>query len=149
MYKKILIPLDGTTEAEGVFSMLEGELEPDAEVILLHVVLPVRSRVVAGQLLDGTQIMETERSEALSYCRTFVDRLSSGVRQRCDVAVAESVADGIIDTAVKEGVDLIAMYTHDRKGFAKLLQKSIASDVRRNAPIEVKVYKPQELAVAT
>jgi nucleotide-binding universal stress UspA family protein len=43
-------------------------------------------------------------------------------------------------------VDLIAMYTHDRKGIARLIKGSIASDVSKIAPIEVKVFKPRELA---
>jgi hypothetical protein len=37
------------------------------------------------------------------------------------------------------------MYTHDRKGLAKLIKGSIAEKVQRRAPIEVKVFRPQEL----
>ena len=149
MYRKVLIPLDGTKEAEGVFPLLEGDLAPDAEVVLLHVTLPVRSRVVAGQLIDGHMVMENDRTEALNYCRTFAHNLDTKVTQRCEAVVAESVADGIIDTAISEQVDLIAMYTHDRKGFAKLLRGSIAANVQKKAPIEVKVYRPRELAAVS
>ena len=149
MYHKVLIPLDGTREAEGVFPLLEGDLAPDAEVILLHVTLPVRSKVVAGQLIDGHQVMENNRAEALNYCRTFVDKSTTNVTQRCEAVVADSVADGIIDTAVGEEVDLIAMYTHDRKGFVKLLKGSIAANVQKKAPKEVKVYRPQEISAVS
>ena len=63
-----------------------------------------------------------------------------------EVVVAESVSEGIVDFARKEEVDLIAMYTHDRKGIARLIKGSIARDVSKRAPIEVKVFKPRELA---
>ncbi len=147
MYKKVLIPLDGSPEAEGVFPMIKDHLAPDAEVILLQVIPPARSRVIRGQLLDSSQIEAEERDEALTQCRLFVDRLGSDVRQRCEVKVSESVPEGIVDTAVHELVDLIAMYTHDRKGLARIIRGSIAERVQKKAPVEVEVFTPQELGV--
>ena len=46
---------------------------------------------------------------------------------------------------MREGVDLIGMYTHDRKGLAKLIRGSIAEKVQRRAPIKVQVFRPREL----
>ncbi len=63
--------------------------------------------------------------------------------------MADSVSRGIADFAKSEGVDSIAMYTHDRKGIAAMIMRSIAKDVQRSAPIGVKVFKPQELAAVT
>jgi nucleotide-binding universal stress UspA family protein len=40
------------------------------------------------------------------------------------------VADGIVDFARREEVDLIAMYTYDRKGLSKLIKGSVAEKVR-------------------
>jgi len=48
--------------------------------------------------------------------------------------------------AAQEKADLIAMYTHDRKGLARLVKGSIAAKVERGAPTEVRVFKPTELA---
>jgi len=55
------------------------------------------------------------------------------------------VAEGIASFAMREGVDIIAMYTHDRKGIAKLIRKSIAEKVQKSGPVEVRVLKPREL----
>ena len=66
-------------------------------------------------------------------------------RWRCEVVIAESVPEGIVDFATREDVDHIAMYTHDRKGLAKLIKGSIAEKVQKKAPIEVQVFKPREL----
>ena len=54
-----------------------------------------------------------------------------------------------MDYARREGVDLIAMYTHDRKGLARLIKGSIANEVKQSAPIEVRVFTPGELVTAT
>jgi nucleotide-binding universal stress UspA family protein len=59
--------------------------------------------------------------------------------------VWKSVPEGIASFADREGVEVIVMYTHDRKGLAKLIKGSIAEKVQRRAPIEVKVFRPQEL----
>ena len=64
---------------------------------------------------------------------------------RCEVAVSGLVAEGIVDFAVREGVDLIGMYTHDRKGLSKLTRGSISKKVQRRAPVEVQVFRPSEL----
>ena len=64
---------------------------------------------------------------------------------RCVVVEADSVAAGIADFAAQEQVDLIAMYTHDRKGLAKLIRGSIAEKVQERAPGDVQVFKSKEL----
>ncbi len=149
MYRTILIPLDGSKESEGVFALIRGELASDGEVVLLQVIPPAKTQVVGGQVLLGSQREEVERSKAETYLRGVLRELDSNgdpTRRRGEVVVAESVSQGIVDFARKEEVDLIAMYTHDRKGIARLIKGSIASDVSKRAPIEVKVFKPRELA---
>ena len=147
MYQKVLIPLDESKEAEGVFPSVKGELSPDAEVILLRVIPPVRTRVVGGHTLLGSQMEESERSKAETYLRGVLRR-SDGDPDRwsCEAVISDSVEEGIVDTAARNEVDLIAMYTHDRKGLAALVKKSIAKEVRRRATREVKVFRPRELA---
>lgn len=150
MYSKVLIPSDGSKDAERVFPLIEKELSPGAEVVLLQITPPGKTYTVGGRVIPGTQLEENERSKLMSYCRTLVDRIGGGsVRWRCEVAISESVPKGIVDFATQEGVELIAMYTHDRKGIARLVKGSIAQDVRRRSPIEVKVFKPEELTAVT
>ena len=146
MYQKVLIPLDESKEAEGVFPSVKDELSPDGEVILLRVIPPGRTRVIGGQTLLGSQMEETERSEAEAYLRSVLRRLDGDPDGwSCEVVIFDSVADGIVDTARRNEVDLIAMYTHDRKGLAALIKKSIAKDIQRRATMEVKVFRPSEL----
>lgn len=146
MYRKILIPLDGSAEAEGVLPLIRDELTPEGEGVLLHVLPPFKSQAAGEYVLRGTQLEEDERAKAMSYLRKIANQLGEeSDRWRCEVAVADSVAQGIVDFAMQEDVNLIAMYSHDRKGLAKLIKGSIAEKVERKAPIEVQVFKPREL----
>jgi len=140
MYRKILVPLDGSAESEGVLPIVRGFITPESEVILFQVVSPGRSRAFGEY---------TVRREAIRYLRQVVSKLSEPPGQcRCEATVSASVADGIADFARSEEVDLIAMYTHDRKGLAKLMKGSMAEKVRKKATTEVQVFKASELVAA-
>lgn len=150
MYKRILIPLDGSSEAEGVIPMVKGELSADGEMILLRVIPPGRTQTIGGQVMLGSQQEEAETEKAKAYLRS-VPRRIEGMPEQCrwQVTVASNIAQGIVDFARQWDVGLIAMYTHERKGLSGLMKKSIAKDVQKHASVEVKVFKPQELAVVS
>jgi nucleotide-binding universal stress UspA family protein len=62
-----------------------------------------------------------------------------------EVAISNSVADEIVNVARREEVDLVAMYTHDRRGLAKIIKGSIAQKVKEISPVEVRAFPPREL----
>jgi len=146
-HQKILVPLDGSIKAvDGVLGVVQDRLDPEGEAILLHVIPPSGTKMVGTEFMSGSQVEKLERSKAMGYLKYFADRQNEGPgRWRCEVAVSASVADGIVDFAVREQVDLIAMYTHDRKGLAKLIKGSITEKVMQCAPTEVRVVRPREL----
>ena len=146
MFERILLPLDGSRESEDIISLVRRQLTPDAEVILLHVIPPGKSLIVGLFVVTGeTQEEEAQRYKAMSYLRGVIGRMGLDPEQwRCEVVVAESVAQGIVDFAVSQEVHRIAVYTHDRKGLAKIIKGSIARNVQRNSPIEVRVIKPMD-----
>ena len=146
MYQKILVPLDKSKEAERVLPLVRKLLIPESEVILLHVMPPGRTIWMEGMVWPAAQQEEVGRYSAMSYLQGLASRIDKGSNSwRCEVIVQRSVVDGITDYADKEQVELIAMYTHDRKGLAKLIKGSIAEKVWLKASIEVQVIKPQEL----
>ena len=147
--KKILVPLDRSImRTERVLGVVQDLLHPEGEGILLHVIPPSRTKMAGLSIMYGTQVEKHERSRAFGYLNYFANRLNTGsCRWRCEVAVSASVADQIADTAHREDVDLIAMYTHDRKGLAKLIKGSITERVLERALREVRVVRPRELAV--
>ena len=147
MYQKVLVPLGGSKESEMVLNSIRGLLGQETEVVLLKVVPPMAGQTIGQITLTGSQREDAERSKVLDYLRGVVHRVGGEAgRWRCEAVVSRSVAEGITSYALREGVDLIAMYTHDRKGLARLIRGSIAAKVQRQVPIEVRVFRPRELA---
>ena len=146
MYRKVLIPLDGSKEAEEVFPLVQGEILPEGEVIRTQVIPPAKTQMVGGHIILGSQQEEADRYEAIAYLRSVVRQQAWDAGQwRFAVEVDNSVPDGILRLAAREQVDLVAMYTHDRKLLARHIKRSIAREVQRRAAAEVRVFGTREL----
>jgi nucleotide-binding universal stress UspA family protein len=148
MYRKVLVPLDRSKEAEQVLPIVQNMLTPDGEVILLHVVprQPIRSMMVGEHQILGIDLEEADRSNAMSYLSQVVRQMSASPDQwHCYVEVSKVVPEVIVDLAAREEVNLIAMYTHHRKGLSKLIRGSIAEKVQRRALTEVKVCSAPQI----
>ncbi len=149
MYRKILVPLDGSIkEVEGILAQAQSVLIPEGKGILLHVVSPGETRTEGLYIKPAAQQEKEQRSKALGYLKYFADGLNKPKGNwRCEVVVSESVEQGILDFAAQEQVDLIAMYTHGRKGLARLLKASVSEQVQAKATIEVMLIRPRDLAL--
>ena len=146
-YQKILVPLDRSIKGTGaILDVVQEILNPEGEAILLHVIPPTGTKMAGYGWISGSQVEKHERSKAMGFLKYFADRQNEGRGQwRCEVAVSASVANGIADFASLEEVDLIAMYSHGRTGFAKLIKGSIAEKVQHCASIQVRVLTPRKL----
>ena len=146
-HQKILVPLDGSIKpVDRVLGVVQDLLGPEGEAILFHVIPPSGTKMVGTGFMSGSQVEKLERSRAMGYLKYFAHRQNEGPgRWRCEVAVSDSVANGIADFARREQVDLIAMYKHDRKGLARLLKGSITEKVKEYSPTEVRVVRPHEV----
>jgi len=140
MYSKILIPLDGTEAAEkAIPNVLELASYNNAEVHLLY----VASNPAIGYAWDYPVIATTNFIEMEENARRYIEKIRDKIAQK-GVKVSAEVCDGavapaIIDVAEKENVDLIAMYTHARKGLSRLLMGSFTEEVIHDSPIPVLV----------
>ena len=149
MYQRIVVPLDGSiVEVEGVIARAQDMLDPEGEAILLQVVPSGEHKAVGQYVKFGLQVERDQRSRAMGYLKYFAAGLNkSSDRWNCEVIVADSVVEGIVDFAIEEQADLIAMYTHNRQGLAKLVGVSAAEEVRARAPMEVLEVGPRDLVV--
>jgi nucleotide-binding universal stress UspA family protein len=150
MYRKVLVPLDGSIkEVEGVLDIASEMVGPEGEGILLHVIPPGGTRAAGLGINTGPQGEKQARARAKGYLKYFADGLNrSGSRWSCEVVAAKSVADAVLEFAGREEVDAIAIYTHQRRGLAKLIKGSVAEEVERRANTDVRVVFPKELAPA-
>ena len=125
LYNKILVPLDKSSEAEDVLSMAQELLNPEGEGILLHVIPRCKSRESnndPGSIQSRKQVRRNKTMGYLLCARSYL--VETMGCWRCEVVVADSVAEGIASFAMREGEDIVAMYTHGRKGIAKLIKKA-------------------------
>ena len=139
MYRKVLVPLDGSWEAGEVFALIQYELAPDGEIILTQVIPPAKTQKVGSHIILGSQQEEADRYEAMGYLKAVARQQNEDSRRwRCEVAVSTSVSEGIVNLAARERVDLIAMYTHDCRLLARHVKRSIAGEVQRKTSTQEK-----------
>ena len=147
MYQNVLVPLDRSVESEGVLDVLPDLINSDGQATLLSVIPPGRTRSLGELVVLGTQQEEEDRARAMAYLNRIANRLrESSVESSTAVVVHDSVASAIVAFANRNSVDLISMFTHDRRGLAKLVKGSVAREVERRAVMPVRVFRPEDLA---
>jgi len=138
MYRKILVPLDGSKVAEGVLPHAKAlAYSEGAELILLT--------VGANPALDfafsdpglAQQAVEEQEDRSKKYITEIEGQLKSAGFKTSTLLRVGSIADVILGVAEELQVDVIAMSTHGRTGPARWLLGSIAERVVRNSKVPV------------
>ena len=143
MYKKILVPLDGSKVSEGslphVKAIALGCSVP--EVVLFMVVEPLLNPEAAVDAKAGreliAQVEKENKAKDLSYINGISDRLKKEGVSAQAVLQDGKPADEILAYAEKNGVDLIIMNTHGRSGVSRWFMGSVAERVVRHSPVPV------------
>jgi nucleotide-binding universal stress UspA family protein len=138
MYKRALVPLDGSPFAEAIIPFVMDIAGPlDMEVMLLRAIQPRPPQVYESSrhvVMDDVEALE---AEARAYLAPLAAELKErGVRARVAVHRGDPT-EQIVQTARDVGADLIAMTTHGRGGIGKLLFGSVAEEVLRQAHVPV------------
>lgn len=138
MYKKILVPLDGSNRAEAVIAHVE-QLAGfyGAEVILLRVFeLPHRTDLMKQELDQFDALpkqtvadLQGQVETAESYLQTIVNRLEAKGVEAHGRVVYGPIATTIMKTAEQEDADLIAMASHGCGGLQGVYYGSVAAGV--------------------
>jgi nucleotide-binding universal stress UspA family protein len=138
MYRRVVVPLDGSPLAEGVLPFIVEIAGPlDLDVHLVRVVQPQPPEVIEGSRHVIFENVEARMDEANEYLRGVVVELATkGVRATIEARRGEPVTE-IVAAAREAGADLIAMTTHGRSGLGRLLFGSVAEAVLRQAEIPV------------
>ena len=139
MYRRVLVPLDGSPVAETVVPFMMRIAGPlDCEVVLLRVIPAVR-RPGAGAV-GGEDI---DRVDAEEYLAPLAAELrGTGVRVRTCVRRGQP-AEEIVAAAAETDADLIAMTTRGRGG-PGLGFGSVAEVVLRRAALPVLLMRATE-----
>ena len=149
MYKRVLIPLDGSPLAEGILPFILDIAGPlDMEVILVRVMQPVMPLAIEGTRHFMADDVAVRLEEAREYLASVAaDLRGRGVRGTTDARHGDPVTE-LVAAARETGADLIAMTTHGRSGFGRLLFGSVAEAVLRQAEIPVLMMRLTERQVS-
>ena len=139
MMKQILVPLDGSKDAEAILAEVQRVATVWDNVHLLHVIPTVPTPVG----LDPTQGIALH-DQAAAYLDTARERWLYQ-QKGADVVSTGDAATGILACALEKNIDLVAMTTHGRGGMARLLFGSVASTVVRKAQLPVLLTRPDIL----
>lgn len=146
MYQHLLIPTDGSPlSSQAVGQALELAATLGARVTILTVVEPFYAFSASPEHLGETreQYERHARQAAEAILRDAREQAATlGVSAQVKAVGSEHPDQTIIDTAVGNGCDLIAMASHGRRGVGALLLGSVTQKVLTHARLPVLVLRP-------
>jgi len=157
MYKRILVPLDGSELAEKVLPHVRTMARSNnAEIVLLRIAeypSDLYGRFDAYSLFDPEFIENTtDRKKAIcDDLIDYLDRIASNFQQD-GLRVITEVCDGpVVDTILASidrfGIDLIVMSTLGDGGGNSLMLGSVADRVLRESKMQVFLVRPNQGAI--
>ncbi len=151
MYKKVLVPLDGSLLAECTLSHVKNLIKEGSisEVTLLNVVkvdLPWAAMASEqfARPIDIRAVSEPLFSASRKYLADMESRLGSeGIRVKTVSLEGNRPADIITEYALKNNMDMIIIATHGYTGLKKMMLGSVAFGVLHQSHIPVFLIRPE------
>jgi nucleotide-binding universal stress UspA family protein len=149
MYRRILVPLDGSELAEQVVPyarLLGRSLKADIE--LLRITEPVPPEV--GDILKGKyphEIAAGLQHQAKQYLDKLLPSAAGGGLKVTSLVAEGSPAEVIVKTAEGQPATLIAMSTHGRSGVTRWVMGSVTDKVLHATTNPLLIIRPREGAV--
>lgn len=151
MFKKILIPTDGSTlSTQAANKGVAFAREVGAEVVALHVTQPFAATVgfdgmAAAYAITDEDYEKTASQQSNKYIQAILDRAeTAGVKASHRSVSNFNVADAVASAAVEEECDLIFIGSHGRSGLSRLLLGSVTAKVLNLSPCAVLVYRVKD-----
>ena len=142
MYKKIMVPLDGSDLAECVLPDVEAFIKGfnTSDFIFVRVVKAEKTYNSGAYPID-IEISKKRESEAISIAKDYLDKIvdrlkHEGVALHPEVIVG-SVTESLADYAMKNDIDLIIIATHGYSGVTRWVRGSVADKILRSADVPV------------
>jgi nucleotide-binding universal stress UspA family protein len=150
MLNHVLIPLDGSLLAEEAIAPAKQLLKPKGKITLITIVeTPMHWEygVAPFMMIEEAQ---NKTDQFVVRAKAYLQDVASNLRLE-NFYVETVIENGdpatvIVDTAVAQKVDAIAMSTHGRSGISRWLFGSITSKVLSAAPCPVFVIPSKQRA---
>jgi len=138
MYKRILVPLDGSELAKKALDEAEKLASCFGAEVILFEVVPFMPIYGSPELVTPLIVDEKQKEAAERYLVNLSEELEKkGFKTNAVVRTGQQVAVEIIDFAKESGANLIVMCTHGRSGISRWVLGSVALKVltRAETPI--------------
>lgn len=144
MFKRILVPVDGSTASMlGLKQAIKLSAFEGARLRLVNVVdeMPVMANMEMGTMADNIPAMRAGSRKLLAQAATVAKR--SGITAEISMieSVGGSTADFIVSEAKKWRADVIVLGTHGRSGLERIFMGSSAEDIVRSTPVPVLIVR--------
>jgi len=146
MYRKILVPLDGSERAEKILPHVENlAVAYKSDIFLTQI---VRTAI----LDDGYNILVNESMEATEhamyeskkYLTDQAGKLKKKGLQVQTITLTGPVVKTILDAAANTNADLIAMASHGRSGLGRVFYGSVAAGVIQKTDRPLLIIRSRE-----
>ena len=144
MYKKILVPIDGSELSYMAVAGAASFAKPlGAEVVVMTVIEPYSYTNLSEYRPESIEQydcrVKDHARERLEKARTYFDRM--GVKSIECSKKSFSPSEAIIDLCEEQECDLIFMASHGRKGLAAVLLGSETQKVLTHSKVPVMVFR--------
>lgn len=142
MYKKILVPLDGSPLSESSLEHVKTLVSEgrQTEVILIRVVEPISSFDASALAQSGFligEVLSRKTADVKDYLSRMAEKLGQeGISARGELVNGQP-AEAILDYIEKNDIDLVVMSSHGRTGISRWAFGSVADRVLRNSKTPV------------
>ncbi len=145
--KKILFPFDLTQNSSKILPYVLSISEKyNSLVCLLHVVQDLNKW---GKLYVPHPYMDKFQNEANECAKKAMDKICEKELQGCPnfqkMVVSGDEVEEILKVVESEGIDLLIMGTHGRKGLEHVIFGSVTENVVKKSPAPVLTINPYKL----
>jgi nucleotide-binding universal stress UspA family protein len=148
MYKRILVPTDGSDTAKaGVMEACKLAKEQGAQVRLVYILEPYLALAPEVYGVAYEQVTEDLRAggaSALRYAQTVAKQLGIEAQVQLIEALGSPAGELIIKAAQEWPADLIVCGTHGRRGLRRIVMGSDAEYIVRHTPVPVLLIRQDD-----
>ena len=146
MYRKILVPLDGSKRAERILPHVEEMAQRyKAKIIFLHVIEYKAITTTEGSFINLS-------NQEFDQAKNQAEKLLEGIKEEFRKKDIEShahilygpVVESIINIALQEGADLIALASHGRGGLSRVFYGSVAAGLLHRVDRPLLIIRSRE-----
>ncbi len=152
MFKKVLVPLDGSEISECTLNEVGKVASADTQVVVMRVEEPprhdYRTAPMNPEIVD--EAYQQRKTDAQDYIAKVSDQLKArGINTTEPVYAEGQPAEEILDFSAKHDFDLILMATHGRTGFSRWAMGSVADKVMNHSNTPVLLIRPESCRIVS